>query len=225
MTSQWCMHEGRTVLLVEGENDCHVVLALCSKFSLPEVFGIYQCGSDSQAIRRLNALILKSDRPDIIGLVVDADSPDLSGRWQSVRNKLAHYPYQLPNQPDPLGTVVEGVDDLPKLGFWLMPNNQDAGMLEDFCGEMVPPAEMAVVEQCVVHAEIHGCATFKAVHRSKALIHTYLALQDEPGRPLGQAITANSLRSNTATATAFSGWLLRLFTSPGTVVQPASTAV
>jgi len=35
--------------------------------------------------------------------------------------------------------------------------------------------------------------TFIPNHKSKAVIHTYLAWQNEPGMPLGQAITARAL--------------------------------
>ena len=35
--------------------------------------------------------------------------------------------------------------------------------------------------------------------------------QFEPGRPLGQAITAQALRPQTATSRAFTEWLTRLF--------------
>jgi len=80
MADDFCKHEGDAVLLVEGTNDCHVVLALCAKNSLAETFGIYECGSDVLAIRRLNALIASSKPPLTIGLVIDADDPDLGGR-------------------------------------------------------------------------------------------------------------------------------------------------
>nr|WP_254435729.1 DUF3226 domain-containing protein [Dolichospermum sp. UHCC 0260] len=46
---------------------------------------------------------------------------------------------------------------------------------------------------------------------SKAIIHTYLAWQDEPGYPMGQAITKQSLRPHTDIAIKFTDWLTRLF--------------
>ncbi|BAC91019.1 gsl3078 [Gloeobacter violaceus PCC 7421] len=54
-------------------------------------------------------------------------------------------------------------------------------------------------------------ATFKEVHRSKAVIHTYLAWCDEPGYPLGKAITSQSLQPQTSIARKFTDWLVRLF--------------
>jgi hypothetical protein len=52
---------------------------------------------------------------------------------------------------------------------------------------------------------------FKAVDRSKAIIHTYLAWQDEPGRPMGPAITKQALQPDTNIARSFTSWLIQLF--------------
>jgi hypothetical protein len=214
MADNFCKHEGDAVLLVEGKDDCHVVLALCAVNSLAETFGIYECGSDALAIKRLNALIASSKPPHTIGLVIDADDPNLSGRWTAVRAKLAHYGYQFPTIPAADGTILEPIPGAPRLGFWLMPNNEDTGMLEDFCCDMIDQDRLAVTKECVDLGVAKGAATFKAAHYTKAVVHTFLAMQDEPGRPLGQAITAESLRSAASpTARTFVSWLGRLFGS------------
>jgi hypothetical protein len=206
-----CAHEGETVLLVEGSTDCHVILALCKKFSVPETFGVHSCGSDDQAIRRLNALINAAQPSRIIGLVVDADDADIGQRWAKIRGKLSTYTYTIPHVPSQGGTIIEAIDNLPRLGFWIMPNNQDKGMIEDFCSEMIAPEAVTTIEQCISLAKGRGHTSYKDVHHSKALVHTYLSLQDEPGRPLGQAITATILRADTQTARQFVAWLTELF--------------
>lgn len=211
MAKDWCKHEGDAVLLVEGENDCHVILALCKKYQVPEGFGIYQCGSDSQALKRMNALIAGPNPPGIIGLVIDADNPNLSGRWKSIQRKLSHYGYIFPEAPSRGGTVLASPNEETRLGFWLMPNNQDDGMLEDFCSEMIAANSLETIRECISLARRKNSATFKEAHYSKAIVHTFLALQDEPGRPLGQAITAQTLRPDTATTRDFLAWLNRLF--------------
>ena len=95
-----------------------------------------------------------------------------------------------------------------RLGFWLMPNNQEAGMLEDFCSEIDSRDSCLMgTKECVDFAKVKGITTFKDAHYSKAVVHTYLALQDEPGKPLGQSITANTLRADTSTTRAFVAWL------------------
>jgi Protein of unknown function (DUF3226) len=207
-----CKHDGPTVLLVEGKDDCHVTLALCVKYEIPETFGIYECGSDKKVIQRLNALISSADAPRIIGLVLDADRPDLGGRWSQIRSKLEHYhSYVLPTSPGPDGTIVEPVDVGPRLGFWLMPNNQNTGMLEDFCADMITEIAITGTRECIDIARTKGITTFKDVHYAKAVVHTFLALQDEPGMPLGQSITAQTLRAETPATRTFVTWLIRLF--------------
>jgi hypothetical protein len=178
-----CKQDTDKVLLLEGKNDCHVVMALCKAHQVPETFGIYECGADTEVLKRLNALISRPNAPQVIGVMLDADSPSLEGRWASIKGKLNHYSYNLPKIPDQHGTIIKGIEDEPKLGFWLMPNNQDSDKL----------------------------TTFQSLHLSKAIIHTYLAWQDEPGYPMGQAITKETLRPHTDIAINFTDWLRCLF--------------
>ena len=135
-SSNPCRYEGSSVLLVEGIDDCHVVLALCVSHQVPENFGIYECGSDERVLKRLNALIAQPDAPEVIGAVLDADK-EVSSRWQSIVAKLAHHGYTFPETPDVSGTIIDADGDIPKIGFWIMPDNKERGMLEDFCNEMM----------------------------------------------------------------------------------------
>ena len=93
-----------------------------------------------------------------------------------------------------------------------MPNNQDAGILEDFCAKLAEPASLEFAENCVKKAYESKVTTFKEVDYSKAVIHTYLSWHDEPGYPLGKAITSQALRPHTDIAFKFTEWLKRLFT-------------
>ena len=210
-----CEEDTDKILLVEGINDCHVVMNLCEKHKLPDIFGIHQCKGNNGVLKRLNSLISRPNPPQIIGVMLDVDNHKnhtLESRWQSVTDKLKHYNYCLPITPDINGTIVAGIEDKPKLGFWFMPNNQDCGMLEDFCAELAEPLSLVFAQECVAQARSQGLTTFKEVHTTKAVIHTYLAWQDEPGYPLGKAISSQALRSNNDIATKFTNWLNNLFT-------------
>lgn len=206
-----CRQDTDKVLLVEGDSDCHVVMALCQAHAIPESFGIYQCGSDVEVLKRLNALIPRPDPPQVIGVMLDADN-SVEGRWRSIQRKLSHYDYTFPTVPTADGTIVESPANAPKLGFWLMPNNRMSGMLEDFCAELAEPEALAFAQQCVEQAQGNSWSTFKPSHGSKAIIHTYLGWQDEPGFPLGRAITKQSLRPHSNIAITFTHWLRGLFT-------------
>ncbi|MGE0082787.1 MAG: DUF3226 domain-containing protein [Desulfococcaceae bacterium] len=206
-----CKYKGEQVLLVEGKNDCHAVLALCRYHSLPESFGIFDCESDVGILRRLNALILQPDPPKTIGIVMDADHPDIRGRWFQIQGKIAEHKYTFPATPDLHGTVLPENSGKPRIGIWLMPNNKDSGMLEDFLMKMADKATMKAVSDCLETALSKGLTFFKHVHLSKALIHTYLAWQDEPGKTPGQSITSHALKPDAEIADIFVNWLKRLF--------------
>jgi hypothetical protein len=210
--------KGERVLLVEGKNDCHVIRMLCKAHDLPESsFCIYDCGGDDNVLPELE-LRIQSDlqlRPKVIGIVLDADmpedKPDIMIRWQQVSEKLRKYGYILPIQADKKGTIHQNIDKYPRIGIWLMPNNQDIGMLEDFLKKMAAPDTLATAQSCVKCASRRQVTNFKDVHLSKAEIYTYLAWQDEPGKPFGIAITAHTLQPDTEIACIFIEWLKRLF--------------
>ena len=45
---------------------------------------------------------------------------------------------ELPDQPEPSGTIIEG---RLRIGIWLMPDNRSTGELEDFVGSMIPSGD------------------------------------------------------------------------------------
>ena len=202
--------EGSRILLTEGKNDCHVIASLCKQHQLPENFVLYDCGSDEKALKRLRALISGAKVMEVIGIVLDADNPNLRAKWDALEDRLAKENYELPNNPDINGTIITA-EGKPKIGIWLMPDNNANGMLEDFCRALVDESKMTFADECVDKAKQQGIATFIDNHRSKAVIHTFLAWQDEPGMPLGQAITANTLDGKKQTAQRFIAFLEKLF--------------
>ncbi|UXE61188.1 MAG: hypothetical protein KA717_38405 [Woronichinia naegeliana WA131] len=211
--SKICQQDTDKILLVEGIDDCHVVMNLCVAHQVPKTFGIYECGGKDQVLKRLSSLIVSSKAPQVIGVMLDADQSSLS-RWQSIQDKLTNnnHNYVMPKIPNIDGTIIEKIEGKPKLGFWLMPNNQDSGILEDFCAKLAEPNSLKFAETCVKQASESNVTTFKEVDYSKAVIHTYLSWHDEPGYPLGKAITSQALRPQTEVAFKFTEWLKHLFT-------------
>ncbi len=201
---------GPRMLLCEGNTDCHVILSLCNHHQVPETFKLYSCGSDERVIK-MAAARMASEDAEITGVVLDADSPDLRGKWQSLRDRLNRGGVAIPAVPEPGGTIIEQSEKHPRLGIWLMPDNSADGMLEDFCASLAVPETFDYARACVRDAKDLGHTTFKDMHLSKACVHTYLAWQDEPGRPLGQAITAHSLDPKHELAASFAEWLMELF--------------
>ena len=184
------------ILLVEGKTDCHVVRALCKAYKLPETFSITECGSDNEAIEIMRAMAA-NPRYSSLGLILDADEIGVASRWQTIRSMFRLIDgIKLQEEPSLSGTIIPRQPPrFPRLGFWFMPNNRDCGRLEDFCLELADPGSRVVADEAVGLAENKGATRFNPIHRSKAVVHTYLAWQEEPGKPLGQALSANYLFS------------------------------
>jgi len=92
-----------------------------------------------------------------------------------------------------------------------MPNNIEIGRLEDFLLEMVPAGAVAYCKTVVENATAAGFTTFEEPASSKAVVCTYLAWQNPPGRPFGTSITAHALDHESGVAPIFIQWLTRLF--------------
>ncbi|CZY47156.1 Uncharacterised protein [Enterobacter hormaechei] len=198
------------MLLAEGKNDCHVITALCGKHNLPENFVVHDCESDNRALKKLSALISSSENFEIIGVVIDADNPNLRAKWENISARLQKEGYSVPHEPSPNGTIMVA-DGKPKIGVWLMPDNLVDGMLENFCASMISVDAVSFARQCVENAQRNGYSTFIDNHFTKATIHTFLSWQNIPGMPLGQAITANVLDGEHEIALRFVNFIRSLF--------------
>ena len=204
------------MLLVEGTDDEHVVKHICGNHGISPVLEIKPHGSVEYLIASIRATIESADDVgDTVGILVDADQ-NLPRRWRAVRAQLTAAGYRdLPAVPDRAGVIIEPPADtlLPRAGVWIMPDNQNTGYLENFLRSMVPADQQALFK----HAETSvagipaAALLFEQVDEPKALIHTWLAWQREPGRPFGTAITAGFLNPNVAESETFAAWLRNLF--------------
>lgn len=197
-------------LLVEGTDDEHVLYALLKHHAVPTVFKVIDKKGIGNLLDTLEVELIASDR-DHLGIIVDADS-DLSSRWQSLRNILRSSGYQaVPDTPDPDGTIVREPGK-PAVGIWIMPDNTLPGMLEDFIRFLVPSDDRlwAHAEQCT-EAIADSERRFIPYHLQKAKVHTWLAWQEDPGSPLGQAITKRYCDAEAPHARRLVAWIKRLF--------------
>lgn len=203
-------------LLVEGKNDRHVIWALCEQHQIPETFSVeVPLVEDGQGINAVLAEIpVRLKQPNLLtlGIVIDADS-HLSARWQAVIQRLKEYGYEeIPKVPPAEGWVYKP-QNLPNIGVWLMPDNQLPGMLENFVARLIAEDDLLIVkaESILQDIEQTGLNRYTLIQHPKALIHTWLAWQQTPGMPMGQAITAQVLNYNSQLAIIFVEWLKRLF--------------
>jgi hypothetical protein len=202
---------GRNLLLVEGADDEHVVKAICGARSLGKIDVIFPYNGKDPLLEGIPVRLKESDVA-AVGVVIDADT-DLNGRWEAVKNRVKHSGYVLPELPNPAGTIVIPDDpDLPRLGVWVMPNNQVPGILENFLAFLINDDD-GLFEH-IKHSidTINATALrFDGLKRPKAEIHTWLAWQEEPGKPLGVSITARYLDAGVDEVTVFADWLKKLF--------------
>lgn len=201
------MNSPKRVLLVEGSDDLHVLAALLGRDGrIPRgSFEIQPLTGVERLIESVPVQLLASER-ERLGVLVDADT-DLDARWSQLRSRVP----ELPAIPDAAGTVVQtgfGV----QFGAWLMPDNQLPGRLEDFLALLIPTDNEDLPEvdrllEAIRPRPFHANASW----RPKARIHGWLSVQEMPGRPLGQAVTARYLAADGPHVDALIGWLSRLF--------------
>ncbi len=201
--------------MVEGTDDEHVLKHICGNRDIPELDEVEKYGSVEKLIESIEVrLPLLIEEGDIVGVVIDADT-EISDRWKSIRNRIISVGYQnVPDQPALDGTILDPPAGtyLPRLGVWVMPNNQTSGILEDFLRFLVPKPNILFDHvRDSVKTIPEGERRFKPLDEPKAIIHTWLAWQKEPGRPFGTAISACFLDPNVPEVDVLVAWLKRLF--------------
>ncbi|TFF37144.1 DUF3226 domain-containing protein [Mucilaginibacter psychrotolerans] len=198
-------------LLVEGNDDLHIVWSICEKFKIAENFNVIDSKGYSNLVLRIEAELLRSDLITL-GMIVDADT-DLSSRWNSLRTKLQRQGYEVPEDIGEEGLILNQANK-PRIGLWIMPNNNLNGAIEDFIKYLIAPDDdLAPEVQNVLRVlKESGKQRCKDVHIEKSYISTWLAWQKTPGIPMGQAITFKFLSTeNVRELHLFVEWLSTLF--------------
>ena len=194
------------VLLVEGDDDLHVVRHICTRHGSMPKFSVEPKGSVEQVLRAIGPEIKAPGRRSV-GVLVDAND-DLNSRWQAIGDRLTRAGIVTPPAAEPGGTVAESS---PRVGVWLMPDNVSAGELEDFAVRLIPvddpiwPEARRYIDGIPV--ERRKFASSKAM---RARLYAWLATRKEPRR-IGAAIGTGDLQASEPLAVSFADWLRRLF--------------
>lgn len=196
------------LLIVEGSDDLHVLRHLRARQSSPPSFCIEDKGSDIALLDSIAPETRVEDRR-ALGIMIDAND-SLSSRWDAVSDRLRNEGIQPPFEPESNGTII-ATPEKPKVGIWLMPDNQSPGELEDFIAQMIPtndriwPMSTRYVDGIPIQDR-----KFKEGKVLKARIHAWLAVRAEP-RPMGRAITTRDLNIEGDLCQRFVDWITRLF--------------
>jgi hypothetical protein len=221
---------------VEGDQDKHVLFHLLNLYGVPRdgIYEVHVCGSIEILLKEL-PVVLKASDISSVAVVADANS-NPTGRWFSIKAVLAECGYHVERETGlDTGLICRGEADVrPDVGAWLMPDNESPGALEAFMKSIKPhDSELWEYAETVINniprEKRRFCAQCSQVeadvcalcsNRMKAVIHTWLAWQESPGTPLGQAITKNYFDAQAALAIKFMRWLFDLWReSYGTLVQ------
>jgi hypothetical protein len=196
-------------LIVEGTTDLFAIAELRNAFSLVDNFDIVVLNTITNLENEINVR-LKSSGLSTLGIVVDADE-NIENIWQNIHkifsSNIIHLPTDLPSDG-----LIEISKNL-KIGIWVMPNNQTTGILEDFIQYLIPIEDqlMMEIDIHIENVETKNLQKYNSNNKTKAKIHSWLALQDSPGTPIGKAISYKYFDTKNPECKVFKDWLDKLF--------------
>lgn len=195
------------VLVVEGDDDKHVAQHVAKRSGLDtSSFEVVVKGGVYEVVDAMTADIKAPGRM-VAGFVVDAND-DVSGRWASIKDKLGQISLDLPGEPNPAGTIV---GKTPRVGIWLMPDNESRGELEDFIATMIPEGDPVwPLAQKYIKGIPGTYRKFTPKKARRAEVYAWLASRKNPG-PMGAAIGRHDLTTDGTPCREFSLWLRELF--------------
>lgn len=196
-------------LLLEGQDDKHIVKNLLFNHSLADTFDLKEKDGVDKLLDSFSDELEATDI-ECIGVVIDADAEMLS-RWGRLTHAIREAGYSaVPPTPEAQGTIIQE-EGLVPVGLWLMPDNSTVGAIETFLSSFIDGADALWPKaQNDVAAIPQEHRRFKESYVSKAWIHTWLAWQKEPGARLGQVFRKKYLDPQHPNAGAFVAWLRRL---------------
>lgn len=222
------MAEGRLALHVEGKQDLHVVVRLLLKsrsvsdhrdgnkklIRLPNGRSLRVHDNEGKdALLSAMPEIIRTNIANPVGFVLDADE-DVPARWRKIEGRLKDAGMANPPKSPIQGGFIGFCEPTKtRVGVWLMPDNAKPGKLEDFLKELVPAGDdlIAFAETATKQAKQDHGAKYPDKDFSKALMYAWLAWQEHPGRPYGQAISSGIFNAGCEASKAFIDWFKRLF--------------
>jgi len=115
------------LLLVEGKDEINFFCALINYLEITEV-QILEVGGCSQFGDKFDALCQTTgfEIVRILAVIQDADN-DPNSKFERIKHYLNEHEFELPRQ---LNSFSNGN---PQIGVFILPDNQNGGMLEDLC--------------------------------------------------------------------------------------------
>ena len=212
----------RSRLVVEGRDDEHAIRHLLVRHGIDydeaPVAGWFPsltpAGGREKLLEGVTTTVSLSNGR-AVGFVLDANSSPRD-RWNAMVSRLRELDVETPEAIPPDGFVGESPTYRARVGVWLMPDNQQGGALEHFLKTLIRE------DPLIKHARDSTARArdFGARYPdddngvAKAVLHAWLAWQENPGLPYGSAIRARYFRHDSPVAERFVGWFRRVFGDP-----------
>lgn len=194
----------KNILLVEGKSDevffgaLYKTLGLSAKVQVAPPLEVG--GSSNNKEGALNHLpVLLNQLPDgqleRLGVIVDADYSAAGGLgYQRTVDRVSEIVLKSGfSRPKPIGKsgglAFSSADGFHDFGLWVMPDNHNDGMLEDWIKSSIVQSESPLLTQAQQAVGALKEPKFKQLHLSKAEVATWLAWQRNPGRGFESAVT------------------------------------
>lgn len=207
-------------IILEGRTDAIVVGHLCELHNLLPVgyteknrrkFAVLMYGDTKRKVAIETTIDLSG--MERIGIVIDIDEKNRADRWKSIKGILEGKTYtDLPNELPKEGYEITQ-EGLPKIGIWMMPDNESEGSLEHFYETMIDKDD-ALLSRAKLSVEgilNDDLQVFNPNEKQKAILYTWLAWQDKPPTSLGVAMEMKRVDINAPLALRFISWMRRTF--------------
>jgi hypothetical protein len=217
------------LLLVEGDSDKNFFEQVCKLLSLDtrvrvvppkDVGGGYNNKEGVFNHLPIELQQIADGQLQRLAIIIDADYKDANGlgcRRTIERVEEIVQPFQFvlaQNSRNNLGGLrFKHADGLADFGLWIMPNNQDEGMLEDWIKHCVKQDEKTLFQHATEVVSALPQPKFKPIHRTKADVATWLAWQNSPGHGLYRALWEKEILidQNNPWYQGLAGWLQDIY--------------
>lgn len=147
-----------------------------------------------------------------LGIIVDANS-GIQARYRSLRICCLEWFPTISKDLPRDGLIVQNSNGR-RFGAWVMPNNIDSGTIESLLIELI--SNRVLMER--INGLVESASELTPIPRKngdKALLYTWLAVQNPPTQDLRKAFANGFLDSKHPKATAFVTWFRNLYGLPG----------
>ena len=219
------MAASKKILLVEGEADKGFFEQICKSLVLDTEVRVAS-PKDLEGVRNskqgvfnllptLLPLLLIEDGLTHIAIIVDADYLAQNGLgFQKTIDRVSDivnpFGFEL-DKNAASGILYKHSDGLADFGLWIMPDNQNEGMLEDWIKTCVSQNEQTLFQQAQDVVKDITNPKFYSHLTSKAEVATWLAWQKQPGHGLYAAIKDQLLDNESSLFKDLKDWLLKVF--------------